>query len=126
MKVLKLFNRLVSILIAVALMASAALPAQASSNGAIVYSVSTGAYGYSYNWGTKKQAINEAMSHCTNRASDCVVAVTFYNSCGALAAGTAGWGADWGNSPAQAQSNAISRCKQYTRRCRVVYSLCSN
>ena len=52
--------------------------------GAIAYSVSSRAWGYSENYGSRAEAQTRALRECRTR--DCEVAAWFYNSCGALAA----------------------------------------
>lgn len=96
-------------------------------HGAIAYSPNTGAYGYSYNYSTQKQAENEAMYNCDMRARDCVIATTFYNACGAVAAGrNGGWGADWGNTAYDAQENALAMCSNYDNGCQIVRWQCTD
>jgi serine/threonine-protein kinase len=100
--------------------------AQGTLHGAIAFSPSTKAYGFSYDYATKRQAEREAMRFCNQEANDCVIAVTFYNGCGAVAAGRNGWGADWGATSNRAQQNALDMCSNYTTRCRVVRWQCTS
>lgn len=100
--------------------------AQGALHGAIAYSPDTGAHGYSYNYQTKTQAENEAMRNCNKYAGDCVIATTFSNACGAVAAGRNGWGADWGQTGYVAQQNALAMCSNYTTRCEIVRWQCTD
>ena len=93
--------------------------AQAQDNyGAIAYSSSTGRYGYSYDFGSRAEAENYAISKCGR--SDCVVKVWFRNACGALAVGrrgALGWG--WAGSRGQAEGRALSECQSRASGCNV-------
>ena len=65
-------------------------PASARSGnfiGAIAFSPSTGAYGYSYRWHNTRDAEERAMKECRDRspADDCFFVGGFGNMCGALA-----------------------------------------
>lgn len=101
----------------------------ANKYGAIAYSSSTGAYGYSYNSKNKYSANKRAIRSCRIRASkkDCKVVVGFKNACGALAKGynrKFGYG-----SAAQktiAKRHALNVCHRYANRCRVVRTVCTD
>ena len=94
--------------------------------GAIAYSVSSGSWGYSENYGSRAEAQTRAMREC--RTSDCEVAAWFYNSCGALAADekNGSWGAAQGSNVAKAQAGAQARCvKEGGTNCQILFSRCS-
>ena len=92
---------------------------QAQNNyGAIAYSSSTGRYGYSYDFGSRAEAEDYAISQCGR--SDCVVKVWFKNACGALAVGrrgALGWG--WSGSRGSAENIALNECQSRTSGCSV-------
>ena len=93
--------------------------AQAQDNyGAIAYSSSTGRYGYSYDFGSRAEAENYAISKCGR--GDCVVKVWFKNACGALAVGRRG-ALGWGlaGSRGSAEDRALSECQSRTSGCSV-------
>jgi hypothetical protein len=93
--------------------------AQAQDNyGAIAYSSSTGRYGHSYDFGSRAEAEDYAISQCGR--SDCVVKVWFKNACGALAVGqrgALGWG--WAGSRGSAEDRALNECQSRTSECSV-------
>jgi serine/threonine-protein kinase len=94
--------------------------------GAIAYSQSTGAAGWSYDAVNEVDAEIRALNNCGKYASDCETAVTFRNGCGALAVGSnGGWGADWGADRYAAQSDALDRCEDHDSGCRVTRWQCS-
>ncbi len=82
--------------------------------GAIALSPGSGAYGFSYDYGSRGEAEGRAMGHCRAAAKgrkDCKVGVWFTNACGALARRSdGGWGADWGNSRQEAARKALRNC----------------
>ena len=53
--------------------------------GALAYSRSTGAYGYSYDFDSEARAKRTALNNCGRGAPDCQVVITFIDQCGALA-----------------------------------------
>ena len=59
--------------------------------GAIAYSPSTHAIGWSYDYGSRAAAEDAALVNCRKQANDCVTH-WFYNACAALAVGSAGYG----------------------------------
>ena len=63
--------------------------------GAIAYSPSTHAIGWSYDYGSRDAAEEAALVNCRKQANDCVT-YWFHNACGALAVGSAGYGMAWG------------------------------
>jgi hypothetical protein len=97
--------------------------------GAIAYSSSTGAYGYSYNNTSKYSANRRAIRSCRIRASkkDCKVVIGFKNACGALAKGyNRGFGYGSSVQKTIAKHNALNVCRRYTNRCRVIRTVCTD
>jgi Domain of unknown function (DUF4189) len=99
-----------------------------ASYGAIAYSRTTGAYGYSYSWGSRAKAESVALQNCAKRAKDCEATVWFNHRCGAVSSDpgpTAFWGL--GNTVSQARAAAQSLCMKGGRKgCEVQASSCSN
>jgi hypothetical protein len=112
-------------LLAMALMLS---PASANAEwfGAIAYSPSTGAQGYSYDYPDRWSAENRALQECNARSGGCRVAVWFRNACGALAVGNSGWGSGWGNNQRRAEAEALGVCRRHSRGCSVVRWVCTS
>lgn len=104
--------------------------AGADSFGAIAYSPSTDAYGYSYGQTSQGQAEDYAMSECRRAGGSggCEIAIWFKNACGALAAdGKGAYGTDWAETKAEAESKAIDYCRRYTSEtCEIRRTVCSN
>lgn len=119
-----ILRRLAVAVVAAVLLAAGAV--QAAEWGTIAYSPSTGATGYSHNWPNEVDAEITALNGCGRHANDCVTAVNFYNSCGALAVGrNGGWGASWGNSRGQAENKALAQCSNYDGGCSIRRWQCS-
>jgi len=99
--------------------------ALAGYEGAIAFSQSTGASGWSKNHNSKNSASNAALSYCN--ASDCRVVYNFTNSCAALAAGDGGgYGVDWDVKKGRAERKALRACENYGNTgCHVTISVCS-
>ena len=120
---MSLWRRAAAVAAAVALTCGAA---SAAEWGAIAYSPSNGATGFSYNWPNEVDAELTALGNCDAHASDCTTAVTFHDACGALAVGDrGGWGADWGVDREAAEWGALARCEQYDYGCQVRRWQCS-
>jgi len=102
------------------------IAAQAQNFGAIAYSPSSGANGYSYDYGSRGGAQNRAMSECRKRARDCRIAIWFKNACGAVATGRNGWGSGWGNDRNRAELEAIKSCNQHSGGCRIKVYACTS
>jgi Domain of unknown function (DUF4189) len=102
--------------------------APADSYGAIAYSRTSGAFGYSYKWASRAKAESVAMQNCAQHARDCQVTVWYDRECGAVAADqgpTAFWGT--GNTVSQARTAAQNECMKGGRKgCAVQVSQCSN
>jgi serine/threonine-protein kinase len=93
--------------------------------GAIAYSASSGAWGTSYDYQTRAEAEQRALSRCAQ--GDCQVRVWFRNACGALAVGRGncmGWG--WASDKDEAQRKALNNCRQYGTGCSVKCWACTS
>jgi serine/threonine-protein kinase len=92
--------------------------------GAIAYSRSTGAHGYSHRFGSQEQAERRARSECGK--SDCEVLAWFKNgSCGALATnGKGAYGGAWGGTRAEAERKALAYCSD-REGCTIRRTICS-
>lgn len=81
--------------------------------GAIAYGAKSGAWGYSYNWDTRKQAEDNALANCKKNGSDCEVQVWYQRECGAVVltdGNTVYWGT--GDGTGAAGANALAACKE--------------
>lgn len=113
---------------AVCALALLAVPANAQQQswGAIAYSPSTGATGWSYDAVNEVDAELRALGFCDENADDCESVITFREACGAVARGAnGGWGADWGIDGEIAQELALAQCAQHDDGCRVIRWQCS-
>jgi hypothetical protein len=87
--------------------------------GAIAFSESSGADGWSSEHPTRRSAEQRALNQCALQADDCQVVVWFRNACGALAVGTGNtWGANWGNSRHAALTAAMRTCSDSADDCK--------
>lgn len=94
--------------------------AAADNYGAIAYSPSTGAHGWSYDYNSRSAAESVALANCRKHAGDCVIPIWFRNACGALAVGAGnGYGSGWGTSRSIAEGYALKTCRQHTSGCAI-------
>jgi hypothetical protein len=106
------------LIIAVGTLYSAVAGAQ-DRYGAIAFSESSGADGWSSEHPTRHSAEQRALKECALRADDCQVVVWFHNACGALAVGTGNaWGANGGNSRQAALTAAMRTCSDSADDCK--------
>lgn len=94
--------------------------------GAIAYSESTGNWGSSYDYGSRRQAENAALHRCNS--DDCEVKAWFKNSCRALAAGdngALGWSSA-ADDKAEAESRALSECSENGSNCQILCWACTS
>jgi Domain of unknown function (DUF4189) len=96
--------------------------------GAIAFSPSDGAMGWSYDASTWAAADQRALQGCSNHSAACRVVVRLNAACGAVAVGgNGGWGADTGSDSATAQHNAVVACHNYgNSNCRAIRWVCSS
>ena len=103
-------------------------PSAPAQFGAIAYSPSSRAYGYSFNFGDRSSAESIALGRCRQNAggaTDCDVKVWF-QACGALASASDGsFGTGWGGNPAAANSEAVRVCSAYSAGCQVQGTVCN-
>ena len=95
--------------------------------GAIAFSRDTGANGYSFQYDSRSGAEARALKECGVHASDCTVASSFSDACGALAVGDGnGWGSSRAESIIKAERNALATCRSYENtNCEIEVSVCS-
>jgi hypothetical protein len=94
--------------------------------GAIAYSPSTGATGWSNKHDTQKEAESAALEECRAYARDCSIEVWFDSTCGAIAAGSNGTSWGLGDTTRRAQLAALEKCRKGGgRNCEVKESVCS-
>ena len=95
--------------------------------GAIAFSRDTGANGYSFKYDNRSGAEARALKECGAYASDCTVASSFSDACGALAVGDGnGWGASRAETIIKAERNALATCRSYDNtNCEIEVSVCS-
>ena len=93
--------------------------------GAIAYSPSSHADGYSYDYSTQAEAEERALAECNSRGDGCQSVLWFRNACGALAVGPEGWGTGWAEDQEGAEQNAIEECKGHSDNCSVTRWACA-
>lgn len=92
--------------------------------GAIAFDQDSGAWGYSYNSGSRQQAAAQAMQHCKGA---CKVIGEFWNNCGALAAnkdGAYGWDGNIDENAATDQ--ALANCNKHGTGCQIKVTVCND
>jgi hypothetical protein len=94
--------------------------------GAIAYSPSNRAHGWSYDYPSRKDAESRALAQCRRHAEDCIVPVWFRNACGALAVGADGYGSGWGSNRESAEGKAVQSCRRYSGDCAVIRWVCTS
>ena len=84
-------------------------------------------YGISWNHATRDSARSRAVQECRSKGGgNCGEVLAFWNTCGALAVGGGnGYGTGGGDSVAEAERSAISKCREYNASCRIEASRCS-
>jgi hypothetical protein len=98
-------------------------PAAADYYGAIAFSKDDGAYGFSTDYDSRAGAEEEAQSEC---GDGCEVVLWFKNARGALAVGAdRGYGTGWARSRGEAESIAMSECKNNSTNCSVLRWECT-
>jgi hypothetical protein len=109
-----------------AAVAGSALGVRADDNfGAIAYSPSSGADGYSYDYATQAEAEERALAECNSRGEGCQSVLWFRNACGALAVGPDGWGTGWAEDQGTAEENARDECSKHSGHCAVTRWACT-
>ena len=94
--------------------------------GALAYSPSRGADGFSYNYRTPSAARSKALQQCAARARGCKIVANFSRGCAALAIGrNAAWGVATSRNRRTARANAVRACRKHGSGCRIQRSICS-
>jgi hypothetical protein len=95
--------------------------------GAIAYSPSDGALGWSNDTANMSAADASALQGCRQHSYGCSIVVRFNAACGAVAVGeNGGWGADTGQDTEAAQHNAIVACNNHgNSNCQAIRWVCS-
>jgi hypothetical protein len=98
--------------------------------GSVAYSPADGRWGYSYNYGTERAAVQAAMGNCRDAGGrGCRTVVWVANGCGAVA--IAGRNREFtvatGKYRQNAESNALQRCRdRYGKSCTVKVWVCTS
>jgi len=91
--------------------------------GAIAYSNSTGALGWSYDYGSRGEAEDAALSECHG---GCTAVLWFRNACGAIAtASDHSFGTGWATTRGEAERIALNGCRKYADDCSVERWVCT-
>jgi hypothetical protein len=95
--------------------------------GAIAYSRTGGAWGYSYHWESQEKAEEVAKENCAQNATDCEIIVWFDRRCGAVASGNDGVAfSGLGYSAVAARDDARNKCLAAgNTECEIEVSQCS-
>jgi hypothetical protein len=110
-------------LAAASLFLATATAALADNFGAIAYSQHDGASSHSFDYGSRDEAEERAMQEC---GPGCAVVLWFKNGCGALGGGQGyGYGVGWGSNREEAESLALSACRERTGECAAVRWACT-
>jgi hypothetical protein len=91
-------------------------------HGAIAYDAASGAHGFSYDFQGSRQAKEAALAQCGK--PECVVLVSFKNSCAALAQGAKRSFTSQGATRAEAETRAMARCDD-KKACKLVAWSCT-
>ena len=96
--------------------------------GALAFSPSTSAHGYSFDYANRAAAEKRAINECEMNAGsdDCRAILWFHNACGALAVGDNAYGSGWGTDMLYAAQYAVESCKKFTANCKVVRWVCTS
>jgi serine/threonine-protein kinase len=104
--------------------ALAAPPAWAADHyGAIAFSTGSGALGWAYDYGSRGEAEDEAVSQC---GGGCSAVLWFRNACGAIATSSDhSYGTGWASSRGEAESIALNGCRKHADDCGVQRWVCT-
>ena len=99
-------------------------PAAADDNyGAIAFSTSSGALGWSYDYSSRGGAEEEALKQC---GPGCEVAIWFKNACAAIATSSNhSYGTGWASERGEAEGIAMRACRQYASDCSIARWQCT-
>jgi ABC-type glycerol-3-phosphate transport system substrate-binding protein len=104
----------------------AASPAAAQYHGAIGYSPTTGAMGWSFDYSNGEDARQIALKRCAEHATDCKIAVQFADGCGVVVEGERIQTAAGSPSRGDAERIALRRCRVVSDRCVVRRWVCTS
>lgn len=107
------------------LLVPAAAWAEQEYYGAIAYSPTRKAHGWSTNHPSRVAAQKAALAFCTEHAPDCRIQVWFKNACASLATGPGGYGSAWGSNQAAADGEALKLCGKHSKDCNVARRVCT-
>lgn len=98
--------------------------------GAIAYSVSSGKFGFAFDYPSRAQAERRAIAECAKRSGgvDCATEIWFFDNCGAIALGPKPIrGSAYAASEAMARGQALQSCRARSQGapCRIEASVCS-
>lgn len=102
-----------------------ASPALAQYHGAIGYSPTTGAMGWSFDYPNAEEAQKIALMRCAEHAADCKIAVRFRDGCGAVVVGEEAQTAAGSPSRSDAVLMAMRRCSARSDGCKVRRWVCT-
>ncbi len=96
--------------------------------GAIAFSPTTAAHGYSFDYANRAAAERKAINECERHAGsgDCKAILWFHNACGALAVGDTGYGSGWGTDMLYAALYAVESCEEFADNCKVIRWVCTS
>ena len=108
-----------------AIAAVAAQPALAEDHfGAIAFSNSSGALGYSYEYGSQGRAEEESLQQC---GPGCEVVIWFKNACGAIATSPQhAYGTGWSSERGEAEAIAMAECHKHSESCGIAKWVCTS
>lgn len=89
--------------------------------GAIAYHRDSGSYGYSYDFGSSREAKTEALRQCND--PKCEVVLGFRSACGALANGPRRSATASGATRQEAETKALRKCRE--KGCEVLAWACT-
>jgi serine/threonine-protein kinase len=94
--------------------------------GAIAFSESIGAHGWSAGYPSRQSAEQRALNECAFYAQNCRIVISFRNACGVLVAGDGNaWAANWSVAPEAAKHSAMLTCSQRAESCQLKRWVCT-
>lgn len=95
---------------------------RAGNHGALAYEATSGAFGYSFDFPTSRQAKQAALAQCAN--SKCLVMVNIKNSCAAIVQGPKRPFSAQGATREEAETRAMAKCADEAK-CKPVGWVCT-
>jgi Domain of unknown function (DUF4189) len=118
--------KMIAVLFAAPLLSVAlgATSASAENFGAIAFSQSSGAVGYSFDYRSRGSAEEHALQEC---GRGCRVVLWFKDACAAIAVGSGnGYGTGWATTRGGAESIAMNNCNENASNCGVNRWVCTS